>query len=268
MHAMNRAIALIQSLPDAAIALSGGTDSALLAYLAGRELGERAAAYTITSALTTGDDLEAARAAARIAGIAHHELPMDAFAIPEIAHNDPERCYHCKRAVITLIMDAARTRGIGSVLDGSNADDAHEHRPGARAAKELGVIAPFALAGVTKEMIRTYSRERNLPWADRPSSPCLATRFPYRTELSIEALAKVEQAERFLRERGFAVVRVRSIRNTAIVEVPRNDIARMNEIMEEFSRQAHAAGFHGASVSPEGYRSGAMDQIQSRHLKM
>ena len=176
-----------------------------------------------------------------------------------IAENPPDRCYICKRGMFEYMLECID--GL-PLADGSNADDAGEHRPGRRALKELGIVSPLAEAGFTKGEIRTALRAMNLPAWNKPSNPCLATRIPYGERLAPERLKAIDEIEQFIRALGFPIVRCRAHGSIAIIEVPAEDLPRLTNplVAERITERIHDAGFLYATADIDGYRSGSMDE--------
>jgi uncharacterized protein len=202
---------------------SGGLDSSLLLAAAAPVLGPGLTALTFTGPHTVPGELAGAFALARRLRVRHLVREMDPLALPDFQHNTRQRCYACKKAIIEQAREMAAALGIEEIWDGTNLDDLADFRPGLQAARELGVKSPLLEAGLGKAAIRDLSRQLGLAW-DRPPQSCLATRFPYDTLLTREALARVGQAESWLRGRGFSYVRLRI----------RGDRARLELIPEEW----------------------------------
>jgi uncharacterized protein len=223
---LERLLACLRPLGRVAVLLSGGVDSALVAAAAARALGQPSVlALTFASQLTPDEDLTAARALASRLSLRHVVLPLDALALPEVANNAPSRCYACKREVLRLAAEAAGAQGFTALAEGSNAGDMESDRPGLRALAEaresggLPVRSPLAEAGLTKPAVRALARTLSLPVWDRPSSPCLATRFPTGHRLSRPEIKRVQEAERGLRGLGLRVLRLRQGPSGARLEV-------------------------------------------------
>jgi len=197
---------------------SGGLDSSLLLAAAARALGPGLTALTCTGPHTVPGELAAAFALARRLGVRHLVRETDPLVLPDFRHNTPQRCYACKKALIGQAWKIAGALGIGEIWDGTNLDDLADYRPGLQAAREAGVGSPLLAASLGKAAIRALSRKLGLPW-DRPPQSCLATRFPYHTPLTREALARVGRAESWLRRRGFTHVRLRVKGDTARLEL-------------------------------------------------
>lgn len=205
--------------PKCALAFSGGTDSALLLCEA-RRLGADVKAYFVKGPFQPQFELEDARRLARELGAEMEVIETDVLALPEVAENGPRRCYYCKRAIFSLIFERARRDGYESVIDGTNASDQVDDRPGMQAIAELGVLSPLRMCGVTKAQVRELSAEAGLFTARKPSYACLATRVPTGTAITREALEKVERGEEALREMGFSDLRLRLEGTGARLELP------------------------------------------------
>ena len=205
--------------PKCALAFSGGTDSALLLCEA-RRLGADVKAYFVKGPFQPQFELEDARRLAIELGAEMEVIETDVLALPEVAENGPRRCYYCKRAIFSLIFERARRDGYDTVIDGTNASDQVDDRPGMQAIAELGVLSPLRMCGVTKAQVRELSAEAGLFTARKPSYACLATRVPTGTAITREALEKVERGEEALREMGFSDLRLRLEGTGARLELP------------------------------------------------
>ena len=255
----NRLRDSLKSAGSVAVAFSGGVDSTLLLKAAVDALGARAIAITMHSEFVPLDEIEEAKAIASKLGVRHEVLHVPALDIPGLRMNPLDRCYHCKKALFTLIKKTAADAGIAHVAEGANADDANDFRPGARAMHELGVLTPLRDAGLTKAEIREISRELGLPTWCKPAYACLATRFPVGAELTAERLRMVELAERFLRGLGFAQCRVRHHGNLARIEVEKDKISDLLA-RPEIERRLKEIGFEFVTVDLGGYRMGSMSE--------
>lgn len=251
----------LNALGGVVVALSGGVDSALLAAVASQALGAKALAVTIHSAIHIPDEARHAAGIAQAVGLRHLVVEDDLLAHEGVAANPPDRCYHCKRQVFRGLTETAREHGLPAVVDGGNADDAKERRPGARAAREFGVRSPLAEAGLTKAEVRLLARRLGLPNWDRPSQSCLCTRIPYGVRVTPEALHTISAAEDVLRELGFTDVRVRLHGPLARIEVPEEQIERAlePERREAVVRRLRDLGAAFVTLDLEGRRSGSMD---------
>jgi pyridinium-3,5-biscarboxylic acid mononucleotide sulfurtransferase len=252
----------LAELDSLLVAFSGGVDSAFLLVMARQVLGEKVVGATASSIIHPVRETAEAKDIARKRGIPHIIFSSDELGIPGFVANGPDRCYLCKKSLFEKISEIAREKGIKHVAHGANLDDLADYRPGFRAAKEAGVIAPLIDAQLGKEEIRFLSKEMGLSTWDRPAMPCLATRFPYGSPITEENLKMVEDAESFLVEQGFKVIRVRHHGSVARVEVGRSEIENiMNEwlgkaIVEEFRK----IGFEHVALDLEGYVSGSLNR--------
>lgn len=253
-----------------AVAFSGGVDSSYLLAAAIDILGrDRVVALTADSPLLPRSELDTAVEVARLLGAEHRLIPFDDLAIPGVAENSSQRCYYCKRArfeaLLALVGDGSTSAPTGGavLVHGENIDDADDFRPGIIAAKELGVRAPLVEAGLSKADIRALSRRRGLPTWDHPPAACLASRFPYGTQLTREGLERVERAERALQAvTGLRQVRVRDHYPVARIEAPPEEIARL--AAPELRRRVHdellAAGYRYVALDLLGYRMGSLNE--------
>jgi pyridinium-3,5-biscarboxylic acid mononucleotide sulfurtransferase len=250
-----------------AIGYSGGVDSAYLAAVAVDMLGAaNVLAVTGRSASYPESQWIAARETARGIGLDVLEIDTAELDDPNYAANPTNRCYFCKTELWSLVVPAARARGIDIVADGTNADDLHGHRPGAQAARERGVVSPLAMFGFTKAEIRDRSRALGLPTSDQPSSPCLSSRIPYGTPVTVGRLKRVERAELALRELGITGdLRVRHLGDLARVELAPAELARWRhgDRRAMLERALAEAGYERVEVDPRGFRSGSLNEVVS-----
>ncbi len=255
-------VSSIRAMGGAAVAFSGGVDSSLLCALARSELGGSSLAITLRSPLVPAFELDDARNLAELVGIEHvviEELHIG----DEVAANSPERCYHCKKRVFARIIEEARTRGFDVVLDGSNADDRFDYRPGERALSELGVISPLRDAGLTKEEVRLLSRQLGLPTWNKSAYACLASRIPYGDRIDAALLKRIEAAEDYLRGFGFTQVRVRVHGGIARIEVAPEERGGLysESIMDEIAARMRDFGFVYACMELAGYERGSLNRV-------
>ena len=222
--------------PRAALAFSGGVDSSYLLYAALR-CGADVTAYYVKSAFQPQFELDDAIRLAEELGARMKIIPVDVLAAPEVTANPADRCYHCKRRIFGTILSAAAADGYALVLDGTNASDAEDDRPGMRALREMQVASPLRMAGLTKDEIRRLSREAGLFTWNKPAYACLATRIPTGEEITAEKLAATEAAEDFLFSRGFTDFRVRYYRGAARLQLRAEQMPLLLEKREEVLRE-------------------------------
>jgi uncharacterized protein len=247
-----------------AIGYSGGVDSAYLAAVAVATLGaERVVAIVGRSPSYPDSQWTAARAVAQSIGLSIVEIETDELNDPRYAANPTNRCYYCKAELWSLLVPAARGHGVSVVADGTNADDLRGHRPGAKAALEHGVVSPLALFGFSKADIRERSKALGLPTWQQPSSPCLSSRIPYGTPVTVGRLRRVEQAEAALRALGIrGDLRVRHFGDVARVELGSLELAHWSSLpqREHLDAAVIAAGYLRVELDPRGFRSGALNE--------
>jgi pyridinium-3,5-biscarboxylic acid mononucleotide sulfurtransferase len=254
---------ILRGTGGCAVAFSGGVDSSLLLTVAYEMLGWRCLAVIATS--STYPERECAQAIQFVTErkIPHVVVSSEELDIPGFSANPRNRCYHCKSELFRKVRGQADAHGLGWIADGTNADDTRDYRPGMTAAREMGVISPLLEAGLTKEEIRTISREvYNLPTADKPSMACLASRFPYGSPITPEKLAQVERVEEFLNQVGFRVYRARHHGDILRLELgPREmEAAMRGEMRCAILANAKENGFVYVTLDLEGYRTGSMNE--------
>lgn len=255
--------ALFGKMEQALIAYSGGVDSTLVAKIAYDVLGECVLAVTAVSPSLLPEELEDAKIQAATIGIRHQVVETHEMDNPNYTANPINRCYFCKSELHDTLKPLARKLGYPFVIDGVNADDLQDYRPGIQAAKERGALSPLADAGMSKMEVRQLSQQLGLPWWDKPAQPCLSSRFPYGEEITISKLQRVGRAEIFLRQLGWNHLRVRSEGDTAKIELPPEKIKDfvtnndLNTVVERFQQ----LGFLYVTLDLEGYRSGKLNQV-------
>lgn len=247
------------------IGFSGGVDSAYLACFARQVLGARKVLAVIgRSASYPAEQWATARRVAEQFGVPVLELDTEEMSDPRYAANPTNRCYFCKSELWSKLVPVARSRGIDTVIDGTNADDLSDYRPGAQAAREQGVRSPLAEIGFTKAEIRLRSRALGLPTWSQPSAPCLSSRLPYGTSVTPERLRQVEQAEQALRALGLeGDLRVRHHGDLARVELSRSELASWlsDDRLAEIHAAAYGAGFARVAIDLAGFRSGSLNVL-------
>jgi uncharacterized protein len=243
------------------VAFSGGVDSTFVLRVAHDTIGERVIALTTTSPTMPEQDRRTAIEMAQQIGARHVVIDSNELEIPGYARNPIDRCYLCKHNLFTVCEAKAVEFGIAEIVDGLNLDDLHDYRPGIKAATEKSVRHPLVEAELTKAEIRELSRALGLPTWDRPASPCLSSRFPYGTEITLEGLRKVERGEQLLHSLGFRVARVRYHGEVARIEVEPSEIpALLGELRETVDRELKKIGFRFVTVDLKGFRSGSLNE--------
>ncbi|MBD2260470.1 ATP-dependent sacrificial sulfur transferase LarE [Pseudanabaena sp. FACHB-2040] len=260
---LNRLKALFAEMDRALIAYSGGIDSTLVAKVAYDVLGDRALAVTANSPSLLPEDLEDAQIQAAEIGVRHEIVTTHELENPSYAANPVNRCYFCKSELHDTLKPLALERGYPYVVDGVNADDLQDYRPGIQAAKERGARSPLAEVGITKLEVRQIAQNLGLPWWDKPAQPCLSSRFPYGEAITAEKLQRVGRAERYLRQLGCRTLRVRSAGDTARIELPaeaiRSFVAEVD--LEALVTALQSYGFTYVTLDLEGFRSGKLNQV-------
>lgn len=251
---------IIAECENLLVAFSGGVDSTLLLKVAFDILCENVLAVTFSGETHLPGEVREAAELARFLGVRHIIIENQGLDNPDFTRNSPDRCYYCKKKEFNELFKIAVKHGIKVVADGLNADDLKDYRPGIRAGQELGVLSPLKDAGLTKEEIRVISRRLRLPTADKPANPCLASRFPYGTEITSEALRKVRTAEEILREMGIPQVRMRHHGNLARIEVPKQYAGLVVENAERVVKCFKEIGYIYVTLDLQGYRTGSMNE--------
>jgi uncharacterized protein len=259
MATLDALIAAISRHGSAVVALSGGVDSATVASAAYRALGSRVLAITSDSASVSAEELAFARRVAGEIGIAHRIVSTRELDDPAYVANGGDRCYHCKSALYGDLAAIARNEGYSAVLNGTNADDPGDHRPGLKAAAEHRVFSPLLELGLDKRAVRDLARELNLSIWDRPANACLASRLPHGTAVTLPRLDQVGRAEEAVSALGFRGHRVRHHGEIGRLEVPPEQLERAFALREELALTLRQSGYRYAVLDLEGYRQGSLN---------
>jgi pyridinium-3,5-biscarboxylic acid mononucleotide sulfurtransferase len=259
--ALDRLRGVLSEIERVVVAFSGGADSSFLAWVAHDTIGaERCEAVTAVSPSLAALELDDCRTLAAEWGLRWRTVDTDEMHNAAYRMNDPDRCFHCKSALMDAVEPIVSSATGAVVILGVNLDDLGDHRPGQRAAEERGARFPLVEAGFTKADVRTWSNTLGLRTWDKPAAPCLASRLPYGTAVSVALLSQVERAEAAIRRLGFRSVRVRHYGDTARIEVELDEFARLASQRAEVSAAVHSAGYRYVTVDLDGLRSGNLNQ--------
>jgi len=259
MEKFEKLVGILETCAPAVVAFSGGVDSSFLAYTTFQVQGSRMLAVTVESGLDVPEQAQSAADFARKAGFPQRQIKIDVMQAPEIVSNPPERCYFCKRNILEQLWKIARREGFAAVLEGQNIDDQGDYRPGRRAVQETGTRSPLAESGLNKMEIRLLSQLLGLTTWNRPSAPCLATRFPYNRPITTSELEKIAAGEKFLTGLGFEDCRVRLYGDMVRLEVKPEQIEQLAAQRKQVAAFFKAAGFSHVALDLEGYRQGSMN---------
>jgi uncharacterized protein len=253
---------ILRDMGSALVAFSGGVDSALLAHVAAEELGDGMLAVTMRSPMFPAWELAEAEEFAKAHGLRHLVIDADVLDCRAVTDNPPDRCYHCKKRLFTMLKNLASESGLAYVAEGSNASDTSDYRPGMKAVKELGICSPLLEAGIDKTGVRELSRDLGLKTWDKPSCACLASRIPYGEKITAEKVKRIGEAEEFLRGLGIPQSRVRDHGELARIEVAKEYFQLLTgEKREETLSFLRRLGYNYISLDLEGFRSGSMNEV-------
>jgi pyridinium-3,5-biscarboxylic acid mononucleotide sulfurtransferase len=260
---LERLKSIFGEMESALIAYSGGVDSTLVAKVAYDVLGDRAMAITAQSASLLPEDLEDARLQAATIGILHQIVATGEMENPNYTSNPVNRCYFCKSELHDTLKPLATQMGYPYVVDGVNADDLRDYRPGIQAAKERGARSPLAEVGITKAEVRELSQQLELSWWNKPAQPCLSSRFPYGEEITLTKLQRVGRAEVYLKKLGWQTLRVRSVGDAAKIELPAEEIQHFvaSTDLPALVSKFQELGFLYVTLDLEGFQSGKLNQV-------
>lgn len=261
MNSENKMIKLkniIKNLDSALIAFSGGVDSSFLAKICQDILGEKCVAVTAVSETFPSEDLKSAKRIAKLVGVRHITIRTNEMKNKDFSSNPKDRCYYCKSELFSELKKLAKKMKIKNIVDGTNMDDLKDFRPGLKSRKKFGIISPLALAGLNKKEIRKFSKDMGLPTHNKPSSPCLASRIPFNSEITKEKIKTVEKAESIIKKLGYKTVRVRHHGDIARIEIgdKKIDLKKLKAVSERIKK----TGFKYVALDLGGYRTGSLNE--------
>lgn len=248
---------IVKNLDSVIIAFSGGVDSSFLAKVCHDVLGGKCVAVTAVSETYPKEDLESAKRVAKFVGIRHLIIRTGEMKNKKFSSNPKDRCFYCKTELFSELRKLAKKMNIKNIIDGTNADDLKDFRPGLKAKEKFGVASPLAIVGLNKREIRKFSKDMGLPTHDKPSSPCLASRIPCGSEISLRKIKSIEEAESAIRKLGYKTVRVRHHGDIARIEIgdKKIDLKKLKSVSEKIKK----SGFKYVALDLDGYRTGSLN---------